>query len=176
MDYLSVNDKKFRIIKLLGHGKGGYSYLVEDENNKKFVLKQIHHEPCSYYQFGNKIEAEVYDYQRLKNAQINIPELYDVDYENERLLKEYIEGETIVYFVKNNLMKPIYYEQINKIVELLKAKNLNIDFYPTNFVVQNDEIFYIDFECNEYCEEWNYINWGSKYWTKTVEFCRDFGK
>ena len=176
MDYLSVNDKNFKIIKLLGHGKGGYSYLVEDENNKKFVLKQIHHEPCSYYQFGNKIEAEVHDYQRLINAKINIPELYDVDYENERLLKEYIEGETVVYFVKNNLMKPIYYEQINKMVELLKAKNLNIDFYPTNFVVQNDEIFYIDFECNEYCEEWNYANWGSKYWTKTVEFCRDFEK
>jgi hypothetical protein len=73
-------------------------------------------------------------------------------------------------------MKPIYYEQINKMVELLKEKNLNIDFYPTNFVVQNDEIFYIDFECNEYCEEWNYANWGSKYWTKTVEFCRDFEK
>ena len=176
MDYLSVNNKNFRIIKLLGHGKGGYSYLVEDENNKKFVLKQIHHEPCSYYQFGNKIEAEVYDYQRLKDAKINIPELYDVDYQNERLLKEYIEGETIVYFVKNNLMKPIYYEQINKMVELLKAKNLNIDFYPSNFVVQNDEIFYIDFDCNEYCEEWNYVNWGSKYWTKTVEFCRDFEK
>jgi tRNA A-37 threonylcarbamoyl transferase component Bud32 len=176
MDYLSINNNNFRIIKLLGHGKGGYSYLVEDENNKKFVLKQIHHEPCSYYQFGNKIEDEVHDYQRLKNAKINVPELYHVDYENERLLKEYIEGETIVYFVKNNLMKPIYYEQINKMVELLKEKNLNIDFYPTNFVVQNDEIFYIDFECNEYCEEWNYVNWGSKYWTKTVEFCRDFEK
>ena len=29
---------------------------------------QIHHEPCDYYSFGNKIEAECGDYQKLKEA------------------------------------------------------------------------------------------------------------
>ena len=32
MDYISVNNIEFKIIKLLGHGKGGYSYLVEKDN------------------------------------------------------------------------------------------------------------------------------------------------
>ena len=32
----------YRIIRLLGHGKGGYSYLAE-KDNRQFVLKQIHH-------------------------------------------------------------------------------------------------------------------------------------
>ena len=49
-----VNEKAYEIIKLLGKGKGGYSYLASS-GNKKYVLKQIHHEPCDYYQFGNKI-------------------------------------------------------------------------------------------------------------------------
>ena len=53
---LTVNGVLYQIRKLLGHGKGGYSYLVENAG-KEFVLKQIHHEPCSYYTFGNKIEA-----------------------------------------------------------------------------------------------------------------------
>ena len=57
MEVLWVNEKEYKIIKLLGHGKGGYSYLAEREG-QYFVLKQIHHEPCSYYTFGNKIEAE----------------------------------------------------------------------------------------------------------------------
>ena len=35
-------------VKLLGKGKGGYSYLAESGNNR-YVLKQIHHEPCDYY-------------------------------------------------------------------------------------------------------------------------------
>lgn len=33
-----------QIVKLLGKGKGGYSYLVTD-GNAQYVLKQIHHEP-----------------------------------------------------------------------------------------------------------------------------------
>jgi len=54
MKTITVNNREFKIIKLLGKGKGGYSYSV-DNDNKKFVVKQIHHEPCDYYKFGNKI-------------------------------------------------------------------------------------------------------------------------
>lgn len=64
MKVMNVNDKQYQIVKLLGKGKGGYSYLATD-GEKEYVLKQIHHEPCSYYQFGNKIEAEKRDYERL---------------------------------------------------------------------------------------------------------------
>ena len=49
-DTMTVNDVEFRVIKLLGKGKGGYSYLVTDETTQ-YVLKQIHHEPCEYYTF-----------------------------------------------------------------------------------------------------------------------------
>ena len=62
MKTITVNNREFKIIKLLGKGKGGYSYLV-DNDNKKFVVKQIHHEPCDYYKFGNKI--------LVKNTRIN---------------------------------------------------------------------------------------------------------
>ena len=48
MDKMYVNEKSYKVIKLLGHGKGGYSYLVTD-GMKEYVLKQIHHEPCSYF-------------------------------------------------------------------------------------------------------------------------------
>ena len=51
-DAMRVNEKEYRILKLLGHGKGGYSYLAEREG-MLCVLKQIHHEPCAYYAFGS---------------------------------------------------------------------------------------------------------------------------
>ena len=69
MESLSVNGTNYEIVKLLGKGKGGYSYLAS-KNGQYFVLKQIHHEPCSYYQFGNKIEAEISDYKRLSEIGI----------------------------------------------------------------------------------------------------------
>ncbi|MCM1124297.1 MAG: hypothetical protein NC416_17075 [Eubacterium sp.] len=164
-----VNGQNYTIEKLLGKGKGGYSYLVSD-GAKRFVLKQIHHEPCDYYQFGNKLEAERNDYDRLKRIGIRIPQMIEVDMEKERILKEYIAGETIYALVLQDRMKEIYFDQIKEMCRLLYPAHTNIDYFPTNFVVQDDEIYYIDFECNDYMEEWNFENWGVKYWSKTEEF------
>lgn len=171
---MRFKEKEFEIIRLLGHGKGGYSYLVKDSLGYLFTLKQIHHEPCSYYTFGNKLESEINDYNTLNKIGINLPKLIDIDYENEIILKEYIEGDTIDKYVLNDSMKETFYEQIKNMCSLLYHHNLNIDYYPTNFVVRNDVLFYIDYECNKYSDTWNYENWGSKYWYKTEEFIKNF--
>ena len=170
MDTMSVNGKDFTVIKLLGKGKGGYSYLVSDGENQ-YVLKQIHHEPCSYYTFGNKIQSELNDYERLKNAGLRLPKLIDCDVENERILKDYIDGKTAYELVLQNEMKPEYIEQIREMCRLLNPKGINIDYFPTNFILNNGLLWYIDYECNDYMEEWNFENWGIKYWSKTKEFC-----
>lgn len=169
MQILTVNEKEYSIIRMLGKGKGGYSYLAE-KDGKQYVLKQIHHEPCAYYTFGNKIEAENNDYKRLLEAGIRISEMIDIDIENERILKEYIEGDTIFDMVKDGVSVKPYMEQIHEMADKAKSAGLNIDYFPTNFVVQNGLIYYIDYECNEYMDEWNFDNWGIKYWSKTLEF------
>lgn len=166
---MMVNEKEYEILRLLGKGKGGYSYLAVD-GTQKYVLKQIHHEPCAFYQFGNKIKAEINDYNRLKRIGIKIPVLIDIDIENERIVKEYIDGPTIFELVLQDKMLPTYVDQVQSMCMLLYAAHTNIDYFPTNFVVQNGEIYYIDFECNEYMEEWSFENWGIQYWSKTPEF------
>lgn len=166
---MNVNNTTYNVLKLLGHGKGGYSYLAELDN-KYYVLKQIHHEPCDYYTFGNKIESELNDYKRLLKTNIKIPKMIDIDMENERILKEYIDGPTIYELVKNDLMKEEYLKQVRQMAHLAYLNGLNIDYFPTNFIVFDDVIYYIDYECNNYMEEWNFENWGIKYWSKTNEF------
>lgn len=168
-EMVKINQKEYKIIKLLGKGKGGYSYLCTD-GKQEYVLKQIHHEPCEYYRFGNKLEAELRDYERLKKTGILMPRLLETDIEKERILKEYIKGETIFNLILQDKMKDSYMEQMKAWLKPLYDAGLNIDYYPTNFVVQEEKIYYIDFECNEYMEEWNFQNWGIKYWSKTAEF------
>lgn len=169
MEILTVNHKEYQIVKLLGKGKGGYSYLATD-GEQQYVLKQIHHEPCSYYQFGNKMESELNDYKRLKDIGIPLPTLLEYDMEQERILKEYIDGDTIFELVRKDQMLESYVEQMRQMCKVLYAANTNIDYFPTNFVVQDGKLFYIDFECNNYMDEWNFENWGIKYWSKTPEF------
>ena len=164
-EIMTVNGIEYEIIKLLGKGKGGYSYLAQ-KGEKLFVLKQIHHEPCDYYTFGNKIESEIRDYHRLKEVGIKMPEMIDVDVENERILKEFIDGDTIFDIVARGEMKQTYIDQVKEMCALLYPQGLNIDYYPTNFIPQNDILYYIDYECNGYMDEWNFENWGIQYWIK----------
>ena len=166
---IRVNQTEYRILKLLGHGKGGYSYLAQREGNL-FVVKQIHHEPCDYYSFGNKIEAEYNDYHRLLETGIRIPRMLDIDWEQERILKEYIDGPTIYELVKADAMEPAYLAQVREMARAVSSAGLNIDYFPTNFIVRDTLLYYIDFECNGYMDQWNFENWGIQYWSKTPEF------
>lgn len=168
-DKVVVCNKEYSIKKILGHGKGGYSYLAETDG-MQVVVKQIHHEPCDYYSFGNKIEAEHRDYERLRAAGIRIPEMISIDSEAEIIVKEYIEGDTIFDYVLNGVSVEPYLAQVREMASQAKAAGLNIDYFPTNFVVQNGLIWYVDYECNEYMDEWNFENWGIKYWSRTAEF------
>ena len=156
MEKIKVNEKEFLIIKLLGKGKGGYSYLVSDDK-EQYVVKQIHHEPCDYYKFGDKLQSEINDYKRLYNAGIKMPKMLDVDIDNERILKEYIDGNTIYQMAEEDKMKDEYILQVQNMCKILYPLNINIDY-----------------ECNEYMEQWNFENWGIKYWSKTKDF-REYG-
>lgn len=168
-EQITVNGKPFTVQRLLGKGKGGYSYLVTDGGGE-YVLKQIHHEPCDYYQFGDKLQSELNDYRRLSAIGIRMPRLLDADVAQERILKEYIEGETVFDLVRRDGMVPAYVEQVQAMCALLYPAGTNIDYFPTNFVVRAEELYYIDFECNDYHEEWDFEHWGVKYWAKTEEF------
>ena len=86
MQTMTVKEKEYTVLRLLGKGKGGYSYLVTDGAGE-YVLKQIHHEPCEYYQFGDKLASELRDYDRLRKIGIPMPKLLDVDEQQERILK-----------------------------------------------------------------------------------------
>lgn len=164
---MTVNQTEYGIIRLLGHGKGGYSYLacpVDGSGNRTckdiYVLKQIHHEPCEYYTFGDKIAAEQNDYRRLLETGIRMPQMVDIDVTNERIVKEYIEGPTLSELIEKKQPIEAYISQVRQMAEQVRVHGLNIDYYPTNFVVKDGLVYYIDYECNPYSEEWSFENWG----------------
>ena len=166
---LIVNGVPYPIICFLGKGKGGYSYLSQ-HNGRQVVVKQIHHEPCAYYTFGNKIESERRDYEQLRKIGIRLPEMIDIDVDAERIVKAYIDGDTIYDMIASRRAAEAYLPQVREMAALAKAAGLNIDYFPTNFVVQEGLLYYIDYECNPYMDEWNFENWGVQYWSRTPAF------
>lgn len=162
-EVVSVLGVPYRIVRLLGHGKGGYSYLAEG-GGRQVVLKQIHHEPCSYYTFGDKIAAEERDYALLCAAGIRVPKLIALDREAERIVKEYIEGPTASELIEADALPDAAVTGVQRMARLAEAAGLNIDYYPTNFVLSGETLYYVDYECNPYRPEWDYAHWGRKHW------------
>ena len=167
---MTVCGQTYLIGRLLGRGKGGYSYLAAAAGQAPVVVKQIHHEPCDYYQFGNKIEAEQKDYGRLRAAGIRVPRMLACDVQAERIVKEYIEGDTVFDLVKRGESADEYLPQVRQMAAQARAAGLNIDYFPTNFVVRDGLLWYVDYECNAYMDEWSFENWGVRYWSMTEEF------
>ena len=162
-DAWTVNGAEYAVLRLLGKGKGGYSYLVTD-GASQYVLKQIHHEPCEYYTFGDKLQSELRDYETLRKLGIPMPRLLAADIPQERILKEYIAGPTVAELLKAGRPEPGWLAQVHAMCRLLYPAGLNIDYYPTNFVPRARVLYYIDYECNAYEEQWDFVHWGAQYW------------
>ena len=169
MQEIEFKEKSLQVIRLLGKGKGGYSCLVQNAG-QLYVLKQIHHEPCAYYHFEDKFGSELRDYARLWELGIPLPRLLDWSKEQEMLLKEYIDGPTMDMLVEQELVEPAYLRQMEAMCRILYQNGLNIDYFPTNFVVRDGRLFYVDYECNSYMEQWDFLHWGIRYWSRTPEF------
>ena len=165
---IAVNGADYRILRLLGKGKGGCSYLAEGPLGQ-VVVKQIHHEKCGYYQFGDKLAAELGDYERLRALEVPMPELLAADREAERLIKTYIPGPTACDLVLADQLPPFCLEQLEALCRRLYAAGLNIDYFPTNCIPWQGVLYYVDYECNSYQERWDFQHWGVTYWSKTPE-------
>lgn len=101
---------------------------------------------------------------------ITMPKLLDIDETQERILKEYIPGDTVYQQVEKDALPEICQQQVKEMCTKLYAAHTNIDYFPTNFILWQNVLYYVDYECNAYMEEWNFENWGIKYWSKTKEF------
>ena len=81
----------YEVIKELGKGKTGISYLVcKDE--KQFVLKVMNNDVPDYEKQLEIFRGEKFCYERMCKIGIGVPKLYEFNEEKKYLVKEYVEG------------------------------------------------------------------------------------
>lgn len=155
-----VNEKPYEIIELIAKGKGGYNYLAKAKE-APVVVKQIHYEPCDYFQFEeNKLNSELRDYKTLLELGIPMPKLLSFDRKKQILVKEYMNGDTLAKITADNKLNIGHIFQIFDMCSTLYPNRLNIDYFPTNFMEHQGVLYYVDYECSLYSDEWNFENWG----------------
>ena len=87
---------------------------------------------------------------------IAVPKMIGADVRQERIVKEYIEGKTVYEMVLNDELSLYCIDQVKKMCSLLYPSNININYFPTNFMLQNRVLYYIDYGCSDYMPMWDF--------------------
>jgi TP53 regulating kinase-like protein len=159
-----IDGRTFVAVRLLGHGKSGYSYLVK-YRGRYYVVKAIHHEEVDYYKFGNKIQAESDSYAFLKKCHIRVPKCWGIDFQQELVLKEYIRGRNIADLIKKKQDVSAYIPQVEAMAKKANKNGINIDYYPPNFILRKGLLYYVDYEIEKFDKRYTFEVWGKNYWT-----------
>jgi TP53 regulating kinase and related kinases len=166
-DTIELDSCQVILCRLLGKGKSGYSWLVKTDL-QKYVLKIMHDEPCSYYHFSdNKVQLEASAYNTLYKLKIPVPLLIHRSIQGNYLLKEYIDGIVATEAIANQTVSAEIISSLYGLHRTTKGASINIDWFPANFVIRKNELYYIDYEVNEYSEIWDLPNWGAYYWANS---------
>lgn len=164
METIKYTKENLHKLKLLGKGKSGFSFLAQSENGL-VVLKEMHDYKVDYYTFTKpKVDLEIESYSILQQTGILIPNLLHFNKKQNYLVKEYIEGNTISEQLAFGKLPVGVFQQIIHWAENLQNMGLNIDYFPSNFVLNGEKLYYIDYEHNPFSEEWSFWNWGIYYW------------
>ncbi len=132
----------------------------------------MHDEPCPYYSFNdnNKVELEIEAYQKINKCNILMPKLICYDFENGYLVKEFIDSITASEMIAKHQIHYLVIIQLLNMYHKVKNANMNIGYFPTNFIVRDQRLFYIGYECNPYKPKWNLPNWDLYYWANSEGF------
>lgn len=164
-DTINILGSSFKIDKLLGKGKGGYSFLARAEDSRPYTLKLFHNEVVPYYSFSrDKLSLELEAYSFLRSNGFSVPRLLYWDSERNFILKEYVEGDTVEKNVMDGKDVSNLFSIVDEMQEKSRALGYNLDWFPSNFIVSEGSVIYIDYEVNPYDERWSFRRWGIEYW------------
>ncbi|MDX9690915.1 MAG: aminoglycoside phosphotransferase family protein [Acholeplasmataceae bacterium] len=164
----------YYVKSFLGSGKAGESYLVL-RHSKEYVLKIMHHRPfINGHVFT--IDDEIHAFSLLTKLNIRIPKLFAYHRAKKYLVKEYIQGDSVAKFISNQFIPLSQYYLMHYYFKLLESKGYTIDYFPTNFIMSNDQIWYVDYEINPYDDMWSFESWGIYYWFNQKGFNHYFAQ
>ncbi|WP_409421505.1 hypothetical protein ABHF91_00230 [Pseudaeromonas sp. ZJS20] len=173
---LELDDQQLRLegvpyqaVRELGRGKSAISWLYQRQADhpslpRELVLKRYCQTGYETVPFDQILDFELCSYLRLMESGIPHPHLLAYSQAHYALAKEYIAGELIVEIQQREGLDDRHFGAMLQMAGRLQAAGYHVDFFPTNFVLNERGLHYIDYEAHPYSEEWNFANWGIFYW------------
>lgn len=168
-DRVRVGDHSYTVLRVLGKQPGGDLYLVT-EGGQMFTLEE-----CSYLTQEERekyIAEAVACYNCLRQIGINVPKLVCADAQAGILMKKYIGGEVASNLILTGALKPENLEQAAAMSKAAEKAGVCLDYFPTNYVVCEKQIYYLRYYCTAYDEKDNFDHRGCKYWMRAGDLMK----
>ncbi len=156
---LRINNNKYFFLKSLEEDFGGKGFVFSNENGEKIVYKELSKEDYNH---------ELYSYERLSSLDIAIPKLIEHNDKDLYIIKEYIEGLSPLKLIAEEKLEKEQILSLFKLAELLNSDNLDINYFPSNFVYKNDSLVYVYYHVKSYNETVNFRDNGIYYWINSI--------
>jgi serine/threonine protein kinase len=142
---------EYEVIKKLGEGASGITYLVAS-NNEKFVLKELKISNADNWKIIDRFKKEIENLKSLNHK--NIPKYIDFieDENNISYIQEYIDGESLENLIKKEIsisqeeLKSYLLQALNILnyINNLPTPLIHRDISPKNIIISNNQLFLID--------------------------------
>ena len=140
---LTKQVETYILVKELNRVNNGIFYLYTKESSK-VVIKELINKIDEEGQF--EIDKELYSYERLESLGIYIPKLTGYNREENIVIKEYLEGKDILGLIRDGGLSKDNFLELLRYAELLNSDNLNIDYFPNNFIMKDEKLFYLNYK------------------------------
>lgn len=154
-------EEVYTFIRKLNEVNNGVFYLYSIGDNQ-VVIKELSNKTDDEGQL--EINKELYSYERLESLGIYIPKLIGYNYQENIVIKEYLEGKDLLGLIRDKKITKGTYMDLLKYGEQVNSDNLNIDYFPNNFILKEEKLYYVNYKVFPYTDELNLRNWGIYYW------------
>lgn len=161
MEEITIKRKKYEVGKLFSQTDESITHFVYSKGREYLFIKYL-----------KNYDLVMDDYKRLSKAGINVPRIIANDKKEHLVVKEYINGTTVLDELLNHDLPDHYFEELFTAYRFCRFSKINLNYLPENFVIQNGKLFYISNDVANYIPQRNLENWGIRYWLYTAEFAQ----
>lgn len=163
MEKLIAAKKEYQIISLLKEDEFHKSYKCE-RNGKLYFVKVFLDAPS--------FQADASNHKILKKYGINIPKLIKSNKKDLTNTYQFIDGDNVLQVIARQELDEIYYEQLFHIYRFARFSKIELDYHPENYVLYNNELYYLSHNFIPQNQEKNLENFGIYFWFYSDELAQ----
>lgn len=157
-EVIEIKRKEFEVIEKIG----ARSYKVE-RKGKIYFLKKFE---------GDKegFETTIKNQEIIKNCGITVPKIYLWDKNSMIFVTDYIEGKNCFDELCEKDLDEGVIECIFNTYWYCKKNRYAVDFDPSNFIYNNDKLYYIPFKVSNFDSKRDFLTRDLPFWFFTKDF------